>query len=649
MPDSNQPDRLDRIAFHTSMSFESGTTAAFLQPVGNMLPKTARFIRFVSNTAGARGWHCDEDVTNPLRTSGLPILLSSPDDEALELCGKWQQAFDSGLALGNMAVPRSTVEAAGLLYGHAAHAGQVNAIRFAAHSGLLPQAVGTASETSDDTSAVEVDADKKTIVHELCRILRTYETGRLGLLDPWNRMVVEARDRAIAPFADHIRSLAPEDKRQVLDALSAEKDVDIPWKKFWDERRGLAILYNFSPFTDTGAVVASKRLRERGSMVDVVGCSFANRKKIDVTIERIAAPYIDERTFLDLVPSWATWPAFKAFSRQALAHIRRREEAGKQYEFLYSRAMWAASHYAAGQYKLNHPGIPWTAEFSDPLSLDVEGLPRGGVVERDEFLAPLLDPIEAKYGVIPPEKMTIFGLAEIIPFAMAETVLFTNDFQRETMFNHVYSPTLLERLKTVTEVINHPTLPAAFYNMTPVDYHVDDSKLNLAYFGEFYATRGLTDITTAIRMLPASRRKQVHLHVFTNYIPVGEKGHRPRNLSRKAYDDLVNRAIDGVGAHGIEDQVHLNGSLPYLEFLGVTKQFDYLIVNDARSGTHHAVNPYLPSKWSDYAGSTAKSWAFVEEGSSLSQKPATRLADLGDVDQATRQLAEMLDEKFGRA
>ncbi len=490
--------------------------------------------------------------------------------------------------------------------------------------------------------------DPENMVRELCRILRTYEIGRRALLNPWNKMLEEARDRAIEPFAAHVRSLPSENKRLILDALSAENDVDVPWSKFWDERRGLAILYNFSPFTDTGAVVASKRLRERGSMVDVVGCSFANRKKIDVTIERIAAPYIDERTFLDLVPSWATWPAFKAFSRQALAHVKRRERAGKKYEFLYSRAMWAASHFAAGRYKLDHPGIPWTAEFSDPLSLDVEGLPRGGVVKRDNYLAPLLDPIEAAYGVIPPEKMTVFGLAEIIPFAMAETVLFTNDFQRETMFKHVYSPALLERLKTVTEVINHPTLPTAFYDMTPVDYPVDDSKLNLAYFGEFYATRGLTDITTAIRMLPANRRNQVHLHVFTNYIPVGEKGHRPRNLSRKAYDDLVNRAIGGVGAHGIEDQVHLNGSLPYLEFLGVTKQFDYLIVNDARSGVHHTVNPYLPSKWSDYAGSSARSWAFVEEGSSLSQKPATRLADLGDVDQATRQLADMLDEKFGR-
>lgn len=441
--------------------------------------------------------------------------------------------------------------------------------------------------------------------------------------------------------------LSKDDSIRFNDLMATAPNLEIDWAQLVAESNALAVLYNFSPYTDTGAVVASKRIRASGDTYDVIACSFAHRKKIDSTIDRIAAPYVASKQFLPMVPSWATWSAFKAYALKSSRIAQKNIDSGKKYEYLYTRAMWAPSHYAGLLLKKANPTLKWVAEFSDPLSLDVEGLPRGGAPLDDDFVTDLVKPIEESFGPIPMSERTIFALAELIAYAHADEIVFTNEHQKTTMLAHIYSDSLRARVAAKSLVSNHPTLPSEFYEAEQVDYSVDNSKINLAYFGEFYATRGLTEITTAIRMLPAEYRHLIRLHVFTNYIPVSGSGSRPRGMSAKAYNDLVDRAINGVGAHGIENQVTLNGSLPYLKFLAITKNFDYLLVNDARSGEHHEVNPYLPSKWSDYAGSTAKSWAFVEDGSSLSRKPATIHTPLGDVQAITRELHRIITEKLG--
>lgn len=443
------------------------------------------------------------------------------------------------------------------------------------------------------------------------------------------------------------RKLSKEERIRFNDRLATASNVDVQWSKLQSAPNALAVLYNFAPYTDTGAVVASKRIRDTGDLFDVIACSFANRKKIDTTIERIAAPYVVSKTFLPMVPSWATWNAFKGYAVRASRLAASNIASGRTYEYVYTRAMWAPSHYAGALIKKKFPTLEWVAEFSDPLSLDVEGLPRGGSLPEDEFLHDLLVDIEIEFGPVPESVRTIFAIAEIIAYAQADRIIFTNHHQQTTMLEQIYSKKLKERVAKVSEVSNHPTLPSEFYDTEDVEYETDNEVVNLAYFGEFYATRGLTEVTMAIRMLPESIRDKVHLHVFTNYIPVSSSGSRPRGMSGKAYQDLVNRAIHGVGAYGIEPQVHLNGSLPYLTFLAITRKFDYLLVNDARSGAHHAVNPYLPSKWSDYAGSASSSWAFVEDGSSLSGKPATVKTPLGDVESIAEELKRIVYRKLG--
>ena len=69
---------------------------------------------------------------------------------------------------------------------------------------------------------------------------------------------------------------------------------------------------------------------------------------------------------------------------------------------------------------------------------------------------------------------------------------------------------------------------------------------------------------------------------------------------------------------------------------------DVLIVNDAHTVGIHERNPYLPSKWSDYAGSGTPVWGIVEPGSVLSKQPLEHRSELDDVAGALKVLAELI-------
>lgn len=437
-------------------------------------------------------------------------------------------------------------------------------------------------------------------------------------------------------------------RRQLCDALTfAGAGFDFPWNDIRSEAESLAILYNFSPFQDTGSTVASKRLRVFSESFDVIACSFLQHKKQDPTVEAISRPYVVSKEFLPLTPSWASWPSFRAFAERAAAVAGERMRAKADYRRLYTRAMWAPSLYAGARVKFMQPDLPWTAEFSDPLSLDVEGAPRGGKLPRDAFTAPLIDSWEREFGPLDELDLTIFRFAELLAYAFADELIFTNKHQRIVMLESIHSPRLRERVASITTVSHHPTLDPGFYELERVDYSLDDDHVHLGYFGEFYTARGITEITGALRSLPESVRSRTRLHVFTNYIPESAGGVKPASFSRSQFDLLVQRTLDGVGVGGVEELVAFNSSLPYLKFLAVTQKLDCLIVTDAQSGTGHSVNPYLPSKWSDYLGSAARVWGLVEEESVLSTMDLDVRTPIGDKHAARAAIWTMVDEKFG--
>lgn len=70
-------------------------------------------------------------------------------------------------------------------------------------------------------------------------------------------------------------------------------------------------------------------------------------------------------------------------------------------------------------------------------------------------------------------------------------------------------------------------------------------------------------------------------------------------------------------ANGLNGIVDVNPYLRYFEFLSASKEFDYLMLSDARTDEYKRRNPYLPSKFSDYVGSGTKIWVQYEPGSTL--------------------------------
>ena len=497
----------------------------------------------------------------------------------------------------------------------------------------LPDGVGEAS-ASDHADLAAVCS-----LVNLVELERS-QTNNWGL----SRSMSEISELAVSWLPEHFET-HPEDRTPYSDYIQLHCPSGFPWHSAQPRPTALALLYNFSPFQDTGATVASKRLRNFSRTFDVVACSFLHKKKQDPTIERIAEPYVASKYFLPLSASWATWEPFKAFAVRA-SDIADRMHRLAAYEMVYSRAMWAPSIYAGYLFKQRNPDVEWVAEFSDPLSLDVEGLPRGTAVPEDDVSTAMTAALKAAYPDLRSAEFSVFSLAECLAYAFADKIIFTNSNQKLTMLEHLPSSALRDRVDSIGEVSNHPTLPRNYYEMEVASLEPDSTKLNLGYFGEFYSSRSIREVTSAIRTLPPHVGEKVHLHVFTNYIPASEGNRRPRNFSKRQYDELVQRAYEGVGAKGVENQVTFNASLPYLKFLATTEKLDYLIVNDAVSGAHHAVNPYLPSKWSDYAGSSANSWGFVEDGSILSGKPVDVKTPVGNAYEAREMLWDMVLQKF---
>ena len=181
----------------------------------------------------------------------------------------------------------------------------------------------------------------------------------------------------------------------------------------------------------------------------------------------------------------------------------------------------------------------------------------------------------------------------MLPYIFANECVFTNHSQKAYMLRMVKDKNLIAKVEREALVSQHPTLPRKFYKLSSCEYAVDKSTINIAYFGSFYATRGVGEILEALSKLENDIKKHFRFHIFTQ---------DPDSISL---------------SEEVQENVVLNKMVPYLDFLSVSNKFDCLIVNDAQTKGFKWVNPYLPSKLSDYKGSSSKIWALCEEGSEL--------------------------------
>ena len=427
--------------------------------------------------------------------------------------------------------------------------------------------------------------------------------------------VADAAVPELDALAGHLRAHPDDHERLVADVEA--RGLDLDWSRLNAGRaRELAIVYCFPPWSGTSGLVAARRVRARAAVVDVITQQMDNLRTRDDASRAIAAPYVADQLVVPGDATFAQWDGIARFVEATTDLIEHGALAGREHGSVYSRAMFPASHVAAARHKLRHPEVRWRAEFSDPLSKDVHGQERGAMLRRGPLLAELRRGLAAT-GVDAPDHLRLLPWVEHLAYALADEIVFTNENQRDYMLGYCPDPALRARVDERSSVSHHPTLPPPFYRREPSDYDLDPDRVHVGYFGVFYATRGLTEVTDALAGLPGPIRARVQLHVFTT---------DPDEVAA------------GVRAAGLGDVVRVNGYRPFLEFLHLTTRFDVLLVNDA---DHEGINPYLPSKLSDYLGSGSDVWAISQPGSVLSRQPVAYASTLHDVGAAAEVLTRV--------
>lgn len=409
---------------------------------------------------------------------------------------------------------------------------------------------------------------------------------------------VKQRALAAAPFMLRYLQEHPQDYTRVKEALRAEGlDLGMPQYINRGLAKTLAVSYCFPPWVDTAGVVAAKRLRMEGRPFDVISASMKPFRSHSPELLRLVDDLIGAHVELDL-PSGGTADtrAITTFAMRAVARAQAMNHQRGGYERLYSRAMWPASHCAAGAIKVALPDLHWVAEFSDPLVVDILAQPRAGKMDMGWLNSSgVLAAIQAA-GFVPPSSDSLMEWCEFIAYALADEVLFTNANQRDYMLGQPWIAGQAARILKKSVVRPHPTLPPDYYNLVADDWRPDPGRVNLAYFGSFYQTRGLGEVLEAIAALDADSRDRLQFDIYT-----------------APNADLLAE----IYRLGVPDQVRLRPALPFFEFLARCKAYDFLLVNDAATRGIKPFNPYLPSKLSDYLGAGRAIWALVEPGSPL--------------------------------
>lgn len=449
---------------------------------------------------------------------------------------------------------------------------------------LRPNSVSR--QTEDFQFAI---VDRLTAIKELLQILEHDP-------NPEERSPVRELINAQAAFIGRYLEEHPQDRRRVSREIQTSGISEFPWDIMQaQETTNLAFMYCFSPYSDTSAIVGTRVLAEQNELFDVFSNNMSKVRRYDAGLEMVTGPFVSYQGIIDTSPSFGDWKSILQYAVKAVARAEIRQETHKPYKIMYSRALWIGSHLAAALFKLRHWNVRWVAEFSDPLRRGVRGEPRLGDFETDEYSEKLKAAIRAR-GVEDSPYESLFHLVELATIVLADELIFTTEKQRDYVAS-LYSRREIHRLiEEKSRIRPHPVPSRELYELEQSAYSVPARMVNIGYFGAFYPNRGMGEVLDALATLAPSERKYLRLHIFCN---------KPRELEKT------------VKTLGISANIYINPYLPYLEMLNVLKKFNVLLVNDANTLEDLPVNPFLPSKLSDYIGSGRDIWAISEKGSTL--------------------------------
>lgn len=412
----------------------------------------------------------------------------------------------------------------------------------------------------------------------------------------------------------------PDELAKAANYSIAAGAIGLNWKHAHQQAaQRLVFSYCFPPFADPAANVVAKRISRNQQVVDVVSADMSAVRRIDSSTRLLVDPWVHEHYLVSGYPSFASWPAIAEFAQKAV------RAANGSYSSVYSRALWSGSHVAGSLYKIKHPAVKWEAEFSDPMRWDANGKSRSAGPARGPVAKKLERGIKAfgwRSELNTSCRDDHFAFTELATLAIADEVVFTNQNQMDLILSS-YSAAFGEMVRAKSTVQPQPTPPSEAYKSVAVDLHLDRGKVNLAYFGNFYANRGLGDYAEALNCVSPEVAKNIVLHVFSD----------------GSFESEMKQLL------GSGRVVH-HDPMNYLEFLAACKQFDALVVVDTDTvGTPYEKNPFLPSKLSDYLGSDTPVWSMIEQNSPLAAVSTQYVSRLGYPRQAAEQLIKIASQR----
>lgn len=455
-------------------------------------------------------------------------------------------------------------------------------------------------------------------------VLSHLETQLVKVDRPYRMKLIKSKISAQSGFIKRYLEKNEDQRSNVYADILKNKLVNFPFGIFNENKaKTLVVSYCFPPYVDTSGTVVAKRIRSGGELVDVIYNKMDKRREINHNLSLIVNEFIDRRFEISTPTTFSDWDGIERFVDEGLRCINGQVNNKGHYEKVYSRAMWPASHILAYAYKVSHPKVRWTAEFSDPLIFDIHGKERNVKITTRDFLHRINGELKRIRKPLS-ESDNLFFWCEYLPYVFADKIIFTNENQKQYMLDRFPIGEIKNIVLEKCVVIPQPVLPEIFYRIHDCEYYIDSSFVNLAYFGAFYQTRKLNELVEAVKQMAEDERSKLKIHIFTD---------KPEDF-RKEIAGTPLASVFCIGPY-----------VDYLEFLNLTTKFDCLIVNDAATKGIKAVNPYLPSKLSDYLGSGVPIWGICEEGSILSGHDIAYKSTLGDVTATLLMLRMILTEK----
>ncbi len=378
----------------------------------------------------------------------------------------------------------------------------------------------------------------------------------------------------------------------------------------------------FPPADYVSGITVFKRIVQEDKPVDVLQSNFKS-KNFERLNEHVD-DYINNRIVVDMDCKVDRADCIFKFITEGLDAIN------NDYKRIYSRSWLMANHFLASEYKFLNPHVFWTAEFSDPLIYDLNNNPKEYdemIIDDEEYVIKInkqikrLNEIEGTDFQLVDNNTSAYFIAEYLVYLFADKIIFTNENQAEVMINQ-FPVDVNDIVLKKMEIRMHPTLPDEFYTIVNSDLDLDENCINLAYFGnDYYSKRHFESLFYSVEALNHKFKDKLKVYLFISN------------------DNLLKKLIPS-------DSFIVKKPLEYLDYLNATTKFDVLIVNDVITYDNYEINPYLPSKLSDYLGSGRDIWALYENGSSLSRFDLKYKSEIRNYNDCLNELVCILDD-FG--